>query len=291
MGTTAATTRGAHEARYLAEVHRHLTDLPRRQQADLLDLAAANLDERPTAGSWDGLVAALGPPSTYAAELRAGHELPAEGAVPGRLAATRGSTWAVLIGVTIAVAVIFGGYLGWDRAQATADPGLQNSCAGVVVDDPAIRVERLEAGGVTEHRLSYVDGAEVGIGLCLSVREEVELLGIDVPGGQISLYEQIDVRTWPAAEAAPDRWVPLDRVVVRPDSAGANAEVLLRLTGCEHHFAGSHTSFDTAEVHYRYRGRNRTETVGLNTTYSVVSPPDPACPRARTGSVAPSAED
>lgn len=287
METPASTTRGEHEARYLSEVHRHLTDLPRRRQADLLDVAAANLDERPSAGSWDGLVAALGPPVTYAAELRTAHDVPAEGTVPGRLVATPATTMAMLL----AVAVLAVGYLVWDRAEATADPGLQNGCAGVVVDDGVISVERLEAGGVTEHRLSYVDGAEVGIGLCLSVHEEVELLGIDVPEAPLSLYEQIDVRTWPAAESAPARWVSLDRALLQPDTAGRNVEVLLRLTDCEHYSADSHNSFDTADVRYRYRGRNRTETVDLHTTYSVVSPPDPDCPRARERSEAPTVDE
>ncbi|MCB0960240.1 MAG: hypothetical protein KDB04_12055 [Acidimicrobiales bacterium] len=271
---------GEHEERYVAEAARHLADVPKAARVELGAIVAANLGERPPVATWDQLVAELGTPTSYVDALRAEHGL--RGSY-GPLHQLRRVPLRVAL-VVVAMLVVVGA-VGWRRhADATADPGLGSFCGGVRADDPFVTVEQRSAAGATEELIGYVDGATVGLGTCLQADEGVELLDVDLGDAPSSLFEQTGVR---AASMAvdPDAGLPeLDApLAFPPDGEGLRITIKGRLTDCERYGAGDGNGFDRVTVRFRYRGRERTETVPLIETYTFVSPPDDECPRPRPG--------
>lgn len=265
------------ETRYVDEVRRHLGDVPRRQRAALVAAVAADLAERPSCDAWQQITAELGEPAAYAAAVRSEHGLPPRVGVRAHVRAVRWPTW-VALALVVALAA---GAAGWDR-WSTADPGITNSCSGVNAPK-GVAVEPREAGSVTEQRISYVDAATVGLGLCLSAPHDVEIIDVAIGVLPLSLFQPTIVR---AADMSADpavRAPELEPTTVEARAAGLRVVVEGRLANCEWFYPGGGESFETAEVTYRYRGRTRTTTVDLNTTYTFVSPPATGCPRAAHG--------
>lgn len=263
------------EDRYVDDVRRALHDVPSRQRRPLLDVLRADLAERPSADSWEELVHDLGAPAACAAAIRAEHGLPAHVGFGAHVRVVRARTWAALAGVVV-LATGFGGYQWW----ASAEPTLINSCSGVTRPDE-VPVEPREAGDVTEQRIGYVDGATVGLGLCLSSPDEVEILDLTIDAPQLTMFRPTVTR---AADMSTDPDIPapvLDRVWLHGDDSWVRVTIEGELTGCEWYAPEGGSQFTTATVEYRYRGRTRTMPVDLNTTYTFVSPPDEDCPRPR----------
>jgi hypothetical protein len=263
------------EAVYVDDVRRLLSDVPRRQRTRLVNGVAADLAERPDAEAWEQLIAELGEPAIYAATVRSEHGLPAKVGVGAHLRAVRWHTWMAmgLVVVTIAGCATY-------QRWSSADPGILNSCSGVTPAD-GVKVEAHEAGGVTEQRISYVDGATVGLGMCLSAAHDVEILDVDLGTLPLSLFQP---RRAQAADmySDPDARAPeLTPTEIAASEGWLRVTVEGHLTNCESFSPGVGESFETAEVTYRYRGRTATTPVDLNTTYTFVSPPADKCPRPR----------
>lgn len=276
---------GVHEARYLSALPFHWRDLPSDERSRLREVAAAHLGERPPAGSWESLVDDLGDPGTYASQLRAASGLDDH---PGQTSRQRMMPKPLRLGLIIIPVVAVAALIGaW--SWRTANPGIHNSCGGVHSPDPNVRVEHRTAAGTSEELISYVDGAEVTIFLCLSADHAVRIEDVRIPTAQLSLFATTAARAQPSVDGAGGGTVPLRGFVLDPNSDDPrlrawNIDVVGTLRDCEWYSPGSGVSFDSAEVTYRYRGRTAQTTVDLSSTYSFISPPTSQCPRPREAS-------
>lgn len=265
-----------HEERYVDEVRRELADVPGRQRGEIVGVVASDLAERPEAEAWEQLLAELGAPDEYAAALRVEHGLAvSQRGRAGRRAVPR-AAW--VVGGLVAVVAI-GAVAHW--RWTSADPGIVNSCAGVAADE-AVELETRVAAGVTERRIGYVDGATVGLGLCLSSAQEVEVLDVRLDAPPVSLFRPEVVRA-ADAQVEPEGTDPVLVPTALRDGRMLRIAIEGRLADCEQFGEGVGLSFATAEVSYRYRGRTRTTTVDLVDTYTFVAPPPRGCPRGPAG--------
>lgn len=274
-----------HEARYLRALPFHWRDLSSDERSRMHEVAAAHLGERPPAESWDSLVDDLGDPANYASQLRAASGLDDH---PGQTSRPRTMPKPLRFGLFIIpvglVAALVGAWSWW-----TANPGIHNSCGGAHSPDPNVRVEHRTAAGTSEQLISYVDGAEVTIFLCLSADHAVRIEDVRIPTAQFSLFNTTGARAQPSVDGAGGGTVPLRAFVLDPNSDDPrrrawNVDVVGALRNCERHSPGGGVSFDSAEVTYRYRGRTAQTTVDLPSTYSFISPPTSQCPRPREAS-------
>jgi hypothetical protein len=263
------------EQRYVDEVQRALHDVPARARRPLLDVLRADLAERPPADSWDELVHDVGTPVECASAIRVEHDLPAHVGFGAHVRAVRPRT-GVLLGAVIVLAGALGAYQRW----VSAEPTIINSCSGVNRPDE-VAVESREAGGVTEERISYVDGATVGLGLCLSSPDEVEILDVSIDAPKLTLFQPTVTRAADMALDPDELAPPLDRTWLHGQDSWLRVTIEGQLTGCEWYSPEVGSMFDTGTVRYRFRGRTRSMPVDLNTTYTFVSPPDERCPRPR----------
>jgi hypothetical protein len=271
-----------HEAEYLKAVERKLRDVPRRQRRELLGLTTTVLEERPTSSSAEELGEALGYPWQHAERLREEHGIPAH--VPWLVRVASASRRAHVAMVVVPVFIAVAAFSTW--SWWTADPGIHNSCSGVHAG-LGVTTELREAGGASEHLIGYLDGAEVGLFLCLSARDAIVVQRVAVGGAPLSLF---DDTTFQASSFASGPDYQGGRTAGRgehftidphgePWERQWNVDVIGRLTDCEWYVPGGGNQFDVALVTYRYRGRTRRATVDLNTTYTFTSPPTADCPR------------
>lgn len=275
--------RASLETRYLAEVRQCVADVPVRQRRDLLRLVAVNLDERPRASDWPELLADLGRPDDYALEVRREMGIPDKITTGYRISK---SGWVTRALVVVALVVIASGLAAfkWDRDRAVVDVSLGNNCGAVQVGDSGVQVEHLEAGDVTEARMTYVDAAEIKIGMCLTAQEDIEVLKVASPSAKYVLLRQVGTGAklrngavfLDAGSERSQLPVPLG-----PRTPMLWVELTERMANCDHWAEGSRMTFDTVNVTYRYRGHAKTAAVDLTTAYSVVSPPQEDCPRSR----------
>jgi len=100
---------GEHERAYLAEIRRHLWNVPSMDRRPLLEQAADHLAERPPAESERGLAEALGKPGEYAATLRREAGLPTRFSRWQRL---RGQQRRILLAEMTAIATLVIGSIG-----------------------------------------------------------------------------------------------------------------------------------------------------------------------------------
>lgn len=186
--------------------------------------------------------------------------------------------WPAWVAAGVVLALVAAGLGAW--RWTSADPGLASSCSGVTAPD-GVAVERREAGGASEQRIGYRDGATLGLGLCLSADDEVEVLDVRLPVPASSLFRPTVVRASPMADDPDGPGPELRPTVLRPRRDWLRVTIEGELSDCERYREGVGLSFDAAEVTYRYRGRTRTDAIELTEVYTFVAPPDAGCPRPR----------
>lgn len=271
---------GAVESQYVEAVRRHLGDVPHGRRRQIIDRVVEDLAERPDAETWEQLTADLGDPRSYAEVVRNEHGLPSMVARVARVRSVRARTWvaAVLMLATTIGAI---GYVRWTRA----DPGLVNSCTGVrgTADAPSAGqpgVEIRSAAGATEHVVSYRDGVEVRLGMCISARAGVEVVAVAAPDAELSMFQQASTAAADATDDPHGSDPVLDGPVPVPE-ASLRTTLTGRMANCEFYWPGDGMGFDAVTVTYRYRGRTRTTQVGMGTTYTFLLRSEADCPRPR----------
>jgi hypothetical protein len=286
--TDTATGFGPHERRYFKRLETALLLAPRRERSGMLEVARRHMAERPPAASYDELVDEAGPPEAYALQLMADAGVDPQPPRWRRLAARARSREA--IAATLVAVLVVGAGLWFLASWFTEEPTIQNNCAGAHSPNPTVPIEIVDAAGVTERRIGYVDGAEVQLFLCLTASDTVEVTGIEVPTADISLFQQRDVLLIPAGAGGeledPSTFEPFTIV---PGTASSEPDprsfwqvyVTGILADCEYFSEGISSSFDTATLTYRFRGRSRTMPIDMLATYSFDGGTDDACPRAR----------
>lgn len=276
---------GVHEATYLAMVGEQLDGLPAATRAELLAVVADHLDERPPALSWDLLLADLGTPATYAAQLVDG-PIPRARRTPKQRLQRRRRWMAGLFVAAVAVGLI-APLISRPLRRTIAPPPpvhFSTSCWGVHSDDPRFTFEHLEAAGAQEYRMDYLEGATFNIPLCLSTSQKIEVLDVRAfddyvenpgalppsdprsvpwtypfrPVGLAPGGFDLDLRT-PPTEGSP--------VALGPNSA-LDIDLVMQFGTC-HVDRGSRTGVSQVMVTYRYDGEEISEVVDLGAAYSV----------------------
>jgi hypothetical protein len=276
---------GHSERRYFKRLETALLVAPRDARRRLLDVARQHMGERPPAGSYDELVEALGLPVAYARELMADEGVEPQPSRWRHTAAQFRSPESIVAGI---VAVLLAGGAAWWAANwFTEEPTFTNNCGGTPGSDPRVPVEHVSAAGEDEIRIGYVDGAEVGVFLCLTSTETVQVLDIALPDVPRALFRPVEVRAGPGDVQLEDL-EPMEPFTLvsssDPDVGGWwQVSVLGPLTNCEFWAEGSSYSFDEATLTYRFRGRTRTAPIDLLSTYAFVGGSDEDCPRAGPG--------
>lgn len=281
---------GPSELRYLKRLETALLVAPRRERAELLALARGHMGERPPADSYDDLVDELGPPGAYCRQLMADHGVGAQPPRWRRVAARARSKEAIAVG---SVVVFVAGVGVWFLADwYREEPTITNNCAGAWSDDETVSIEGVDAAGEHEHRIGYVDGAEVRILFCLTSSETIEVTAVEVPDGEIALYRPNEVLLQPLDLQDPEDALPFEPFTIvaydgtddTPDPRTRwHVRVVGSLANCEHYPAGDTWSFDTATLTYRFRGRTRTMPIDLLSTYAFEAGRNEACPRRASG--------
>lgn len=280
--------RGEHEIRYLAEVEHRLGHVPPGRRRELLSVAADNLDERPPATSWAELEQVLGAPADYATELLDG-SVPTPGRSKAEARRVRRRRWQIAGITAVVLAACGAGALWWQRANDVPDVELQNNCFRPSTTDPRVTIDSNEAAGLHEARIGYVHDSTFTMLVCLSASHDIEILDIDLWAGAEDepkvLSELVRVgarRVGPEGSTErPDPLPTWDPPVHLGTDNSLEVELDNRFVHCSRYAAGARTSFDTVEVTYRVKGRERTAMVGTWMTYTVVSPSDDDCPLAR----------
>jgi hypothetical protein len=270
---------GVHETTYLAMVGEQFDGLSPGRRAELLALVAENLDERPPALSWDALLADLGTPATYAAQLVDG-PLPRPPRTPQQRL-TRRRRWlagAVAAAFTLAVLTPVIGRTIRDTTSPKPAPEFSTGCTGAQSDDPRFTVEYLEAAGAHEYRMDVVDGLEFRIPVCLGSSQPVVVLDIALFTSIINdhRFEMSDDFPFQVVRSEPSRTNPGDQtapptpevpVEIGPGT-GIDVDLVLRFGTCTER-TGSRTGVNAVAVTYRYDGEEITEAVDLGALYSV----------------------
>jgi hypothetical protein len=287
---TTTTGFGPAELRYLKRLETALLVAPRRERGELLAVARGHIGERPPAGSYEELVEELGPPDAYCRQLMADHGVGPQPPRWRRVAAQARSREAIAVG---ALVVLVAGVGIWFLADwYREEPTITNNCAGAWSDDEAVSIEGIDAAGDHEHRIGYVDGAEVRILFCLTSSETIEVTAVEVPSGELGLFLQNEVLLQSLDEQhledalpfAPFTIVASDGTDDTPDPrVWWHLHPVGNLANCEHYAAGDTWSFDTVTLTYRFRGRTRTMPIDLLSTYAFETGSDEACPRRNAG--------
>jgi hypothetical protein len=265
---------GEQEGRYLDDLTERWRRLPSDERARLVALATDNLLERPASSTREELLRALGPPASYAERLRR----EAGPAHTDRVRRPR-MTWTRGALAVLAVGLVVAGGLFW--RWWTDDVVISNNCAGVT-EDPRITVETREAAGATEHVVSYVDGAELSVGLCLASEERVEILDVSIQVPTNALFQPEGIRMR-AGLTDLDELVPFEPFTLDPRQGDGMVFVYVdgRLADCEDYGEGTAMSIGEASVTYEYHRRRHTTAVSLQTLITFASPSDEQCPRPR----------
>mgnify|MGYP001030763394 CR=1 FL=1 len=264
------------ERGYLSAVYFELRGLPRRSRHALLQTVRQNFAERPACHSQQELEGALGPASSYAAELLA----EADRAEPGSIARARRRlrTRQILIAL-LAVVVVTAGVLGY-RWWVKWQPEFTQSTAGMYTgpDRPPYRT----AAFTTESNI-YGDvaqivcrpGTTVTIMNSIGASPAVTLTGAELPTEGIGqMYRADGIQPWPRGpnKAWPTGPVP-SPVVVGDDSDQIHLHMHLTLR-CPRQLWSPGTSLvlDHFTLHYRALGRNRTAEIPLMEPLQIVMP-------------------
>lgn len=291
--TTTTQRFGSVERRYFKRLETALLVAPRSSRARLLDVARQHVAERPPVGTYDELVAELGPPSEYARELMAD-----EGVDPQpsrwRRTAARARSPEAIAGVVVAL-VLIGGAAWFAARWFTEVPTFTNMCGGTPGRDPRVPVEHVTAAGEDEIRIGHVDGARVALLLCLSTNHTVEVTAIEVPSAERALFQPTEVLLLPLDVEDLEDAEPFRPFTVVPGDDDPEpgeppdprswwqVHVVGVLANCEHWGEGSSYSFDEATLTYRFRGRTRTTPIDLLSTYTFEAGDDEGCPRPGPG--------
>lgn len=279
MTTTPARVRsgrlGRAERRFLRRLQALLVVFPRDERRRMLATVRQNLEDRPTAGSWDQLILELGTPEAYARQLVHDERALPQPALWRRVAARFPNPWLAGAASLLVVALVAGAlaYRDWYGHR----PSLSDSCYGIESDED-VPIDLGQALGYREQRVDYVDGAAVRLTACVYSSETIEVLHVGFPvledHGPVEL---IEVTMVPLVAYQGERPTPVPAAAYTlggdGDSEREDEPRLvthhLRFAGCARALGtdsnGAYFNVPPPEITYRYRGRTHVELLELDT--------------------------
>ncbi|MEE9417646.1 MAG: hypothetical protein V3V01_20380 [Acidimicrobiales bacterium] len=142
-------------------------------------------------------------------------------------------------------------------------------------------MEDSKALGHTEHTVTYQHNGRMGVYVCPNTLDAgVEILGLSAVTSPLTLMQQVRIEMSDDGGSFAE---PPKRL--RPYELKKEDFVQLimwfEFDGCEDYSPGSGIEISSAEVEYRYRGRNRAMTMPLSTRVTVLLAEDHKCPAGR----------
>lgn len=220
----------------------------------LMEEAAEALSERPGECSSHELEVSLGSPESWVVAYIDREQLTLSEGLPGWWQRNPRST---RLGLVVGFAVVLG--VGWGGLRyLTATPHFFNPCGGII----ATEFETFRAGGATEFRAKFRQDERIGVTLCphtstpgVTIKEvyrsDLVRMAFQSVGSEVDLLPQ---GHWIGDASQPVPW--------HSDDVPWLADVVLwyEMEFCN--ISGS-IGFNTVEIDYRYRGRDRTTTIDL----------------------------